>query len=569
VRRARSSVSAPDRARFAPRSALIVPLAAAAIAMVIGWRLFWFLTDDAFITFRYASNAMAGLGFTWNPPPFAPVEGYSSFLWLVVLTAVWCATGLPPPDTANGLSLACGFATLVLCAAALWRMLERAEGPWRGPIFAVALATLVTSRTFLTWLSSGLETSLWNALLVWWVIEAVRVPVRAGALPRLCGAAALLALARPDGLAYWAATLAIAAPRARPAAGRVMGAALLAAPLLHLAWRRRYYGEWLPNTYYAKVIAPWPAMGVRYLASFTIEHGLWVCAAAIGYAAVLAARRGAFADLPARWRTWAAPVLMLGALLGHTAYYVLIVGGDHFEYRVFSHWIPLSILALVAALGAARVSPPLQLAALAVYGLSAAPIPWVHWWQTHNLDTRRDTFQMRVPIAARFPWPFQPLVAVWDRLQADLISHSVGNRHQEHLIFYRYQIARNPTREQGSQMRWVNRHVLASGTIGVPGWVLPGVAVIDRFGLNDRVIAHAPLRAGQTPHQMAHDRRPPPGYLQCLRPDLRYEPATPEMVDRPLPADVAPASLPGLIEEISRDPLRDADILACEAHAWY
>ena len=36
-----------------------------AIALVlafVGWALFWFLTDDAFITFRYAANAMAGRG---------------------------------------------------------------------------------------------------------------------------------------------------------------------------------------------------------------------------------------------------------------------------------------------------------------------------------------------------------------------------------------------------------------------------------------------------------------------------------------------------------------------------
>jgi arabinofuranosyltransferase len=43
--------------------------------LVVGWKLFWFLTDDAFITFRYASNSILGHGYTWNPPPFRPVEG--------------------------------------------------------------------------------------------------------------------------------------------------------------------------------------------------------------------------------------------------------------------------------------------------------------------------------------------------------------------------------------------------------------------------------------------------------------------------------------------------------------
>ena len=40
------------------------------VLLIAGWRLFWFLTDDAYITFRYASNSLLGFGYTWNPPPF-------------------------------------------------------------------------------------------------------------------------------------------------------------------------------------------------------------------------------------------------------------------------------------------------------------------------------------------------------------------------------------------------------------------------------------------------------------------------------------------------------------------
>jgi arabinofuranosyltransferase len=63
--------------------------------------------------------------------------------------------------------------------------------------------------------------------------------------------------------------------------------------------------------------------------------------------------------------------------------------------------------------------------------------------------------------------------------------------------------------------------VLAYHTIGVPGWVLPNVAVIDWFGLNDVVIAHSkPTRSASEARQMAHDRGPPEGYIECFRPNV-------------------------------------------------
>jgi arabinofuranosyltransferase len=60
-------------------------LASAAVGLVVGRKTFYFLTDDAYIIFRYVSNSVEEYGLVWNPPPFRPVEGYTSFLWAVVL----------------------------------------------------------------------------------------------------------------------------------------------------------------------------------------------------------------------------------------------------------------------------------------------------------------------------------------------------------------------------------------------------------------------------------------------------------------------------------------------------
>src|SRR5262245_65510482 len=76
-------------------------------ATVAGARAMSFLCDDAFIAFRYVASAHDGVGLVWNAPPCAPVEGYTSFLWVCVLWATWALTGVAPPVSAYGLSLLC------------------------------------------------------------------------------------------------------------------------------------------------------------------------------------------------------------------------------------------------------------------------------------------------------------------------------------------------------------------------------------------------------------------------------------------------------------------------------
>jgi arabinofuranosyltransferase len=45
---------------------------------------FEFMLDDPFISFRYARNLLDGHGLVFNPGE--RVEGYSNFLWIILLT---------------------------------------------------------------------------------------------------------------------------------------------------------------------------------------------------------------------------------------------------------------------------------------------------------------------------------------------------------------------------------------------------------------------------------------------------------------------------------------------------
>jgi arabinofuranosyltransferase len=503
--------------------------AAAAVGLYLGWAAFWFLCDDAYIAFRYVSNSLRGWGYTWNPPPFRPVEGYTSFLWVVLLDGVWRGFDVEPPAAANWLALLFSYGSLALLASMALRLpLSPGLARHRTLVLGLVLLGTVTNRTFLAWTSSGLETALFGCLLLAWVHLAFFSAGGAGARTALALVAGLLALARPDGLLFAAATAAMlavhafAGPRLAP---RALAPALpLLLPVAHVLWRRATYGYWLPNTYYAKHIGAWPEAGVRYLAAFLLEYAYWIwlaLAAVAVWRGVRAGQRTLVARLRAGDPRTAAALVAGTALAFHVFYYTFLVGGDHFEFRVYQPWVPLLLVSCVWIAERAGVRPRGALAALVAMIALGWPLPWLHWWHTRELATRPQTFKLRFEVAPLVPPPLRWYAAAWDGLEGWLIDHFVGLRHQEHKVFGAYQKARFPTRKVGSRIPLAGHPVFQYHTVGVPGWVLPNVAILDWFGLNDAVIAHSsPARTRPDERQMAHDRIPPEGYAACFRPNV-------------------------------------------------
>ncbi len=515
----------------------------AVIIFFAGWHLFWFLTDDAFIAFRYISNRQMGLGYVWNGAPWLAVEGYTSFLWIVLLDAVWTVTGVEPPAAANVLSLLCSFGTVVLFALFAWNLAPAVRG--RHLLFALALLGLVSHRVFLTWTSSGLETALFNFLFLAWVLAAHRFAQGERRNQWLLSfLAALISLARPDGYLFVIATLLIFFWWWRQSRVPMSTALMRLSPLVivvaHILWRRWFYGEWLPNTYFAKSVGPLPDLGASFLAMFIIEHALWLWLLLVA-AAVIRARvwRGALRHVPR---------LVAGGAAGlHVLFYVVVAGGDHFEYRVLSHLIPLLLLGLLWSVS--RLWPRSSWSAivmLAVLGVSSV-LPWVQW--KANLDYDSWIPEIIVfPIADKLPRVLGPYGRLYDRLEAENARHGVALRHQHHKVFCRHQLSWVPPRRQGAKMfeGEQNPVVLTTGA-GVTGWSFPTAHVIDYYGLNDYVIARTPPLA-ENLRSMAHARRPPPSYVESFRPNLTVT--------------------PGRISSLKKrsEPLRDEDIIAIEAH---
>lgn len=336
-----------------------IALAIVLLALLAGglW-LYHYLPDDTFITLRYARNVIRGDGFTYNPGE--RVEGYTNFLWLLLLVAAG-KLGAPLLGAARALGLVFALATLVLA----WRAARAATPPEeRGePAGAVAIALplllLAAAPPFLVWSLSGTEMPLYAFLLLagFLLVERGDRPAAAFAVFGLLG------LARPEGTLLYAVAFATLLARARrrgPVLLAGLGiAAVFFAP--YAAWKTSYFGDLLPNTFYAKTGPPALMLrnGARYLAGFLASHGYLLV---LGLALLRRAGRPV--------REIATPAAFAAAAW----LAVLVLGGDWMP-----HWrlcLPtLPIAALVAARGVAATLRNGRRAAAAAALVALAMLP--------------------------------------------------------------------------------------------------------------------------------------------------------------------------------------------------
>lgn len=509
---------------------LTAVLFVSAIFLYFGWKLFWFLTDDAYISFRYISNSMLGHGYVWNPPPFMPVEGYSNFLWVFILDMIWKYFNILPPEASNALSLLFSYLTLITGSLMVFKL------DWKAPLqkhrilfIILVLAATLTNRTFLAWTSSGLETAMFNFFITFWIFTCIYIPPQNNRwLLLLTFTTSFISLTRPDGLLFVAATLFILAVlfltgKFEFKLKNIISIFPLLLVPIHILWRQNTYGEWLPNTYYAKVHGIWPESGLRYVLSFILEYGLWIWGIMLIGIVVKStfylSQKDVFKKLKnnvVNNEILFITVVSISTVLSHALYYIIVVGGDHFEYRVFSYFILLSWVSYIWMLNKLNLNIKTVFALIIILILMSYPIPWTHWKFSQNRITRNDTWHMKVSVSEHWPKPVQFYAKLFDDMQFWLIERSVCMRHQEHKIFFLSYKKLFPSRTEGSRISSKGNPILMAASIGIPAWVLPNVYILDYLGLNDYIIARTPPVKKAGIRQMAHDREPPEGYLDCF-----------------------------------------------------
>jgi hypothetical protein len=501
-------------------------LATLAILLAHAWSC-RFLCDDAFISFRYARNLSHGYGLVFNPG-FERVEGFSNLLWTLLLSAL-DRVGLVPERVAIPIGLA--------LTAALWLLVsEWMRRRWTERDQAIALVPLLflaLSRSVAVWATSGLETRLFELLVV---AGLMRITSETEALadgrqpgpPLAAWLFGLAALCRPDGVLIGGCALAAASALAPRRPGALRDALARAWPWLALVaalegFRLIYYGAWVPNTYYAKVGGrfQWQA-GLEYVSAFALEYAafLWVPLLALGVARL--ARTGGRVQVA----LFAAAAIPYGL-------YVIAIGGDHFEYRPLDLFFPLAALWLgegLRVLRDARGGFATTVAASALILTGVVLLPWrAHAEFPRVYSSGFPGYESSAgPEAERYldpsanPITRLPLLRSWAEAHRTLVrritARFAGVRQEEHAMFLAQM------REEGQAlMRRVESGLLprdlsiATDCVGAVPY-LSGARTLDRLGLTDAVVAHQAF----VDTRVAHGKEATPAYARQRGIDLWF-----------------------------------------------
>ncbi|MBA4313223.1 MAG: hypothetical protein C0417_11400 [Chlorobiaceae bacterium] len=221
-----------------------------------------FVNDDAFISFRYAENFVAGNGLVYNTGE--RVEGYTNFLW-TLLIAGGLKLQIDPVLFSSILGILFHLGTLILfILISIRTQLQETSFKYFIPLTALLLSLNRDSNVYAT---SGLETSMYTFFIVAGFFFLSLDKIRRNIL--IAGIFALLAmLTRPDGIIFLASVLIyfiiITENKWKNCLIFLLPSIFIFLP--YWIWRWNYFGFFFPNSFYAKSIGlTYYSQGLEYV----------------------------------------------------------------------------------------------------------------------------------------------------------------------------------------------------------------------------------------------------------------------------------------------------------------
>jgi arabinofuranosyltransferase len=215
---------------------------------------FGFTLDDAYITFRYSQHLANGYGPVWNIGQ-DPVEGYSSFLWMLLM-AMSIKLGLDPVYFSKLISM--GAAVIIICIIYFYgtpRINDQLI-----PIIAIAGVALSPAFALLT--VQGMETIFTALLVLGGVVLSIRLMEKYSNLTSIFLSLLLLLtfLARLDLIVFELVLAIVMMLLLYKQQGKrslfrfviILLVFLVIPGLAYMFWRFSYFGYLFPNTFYIK-----------------------------------------------------------------------------------------------------------------------------------------------------------------------------------------------------------------------------------------------------------------------------------------------------------------------------
>lgn len=436
--------------------------------------------EDINISLRVVENVLHGYGLRWNTDE--RVQVYTHPLWLLLLIPLSAffepifpaSAGLPMFKAMYWSYLTLSLLCLSAMLALLLHHFRRAPLVFAGFLLIPFLAT----RAFMDYTSSGLENPLAYALIAFLVHAFFQLPTRNNWCLRAFLYSCLI-LTRMDLALLFAPAFACALwPRRR----NLPFAPLLLGILPLLAWWLFclvYYGQILPNTYYAKLSNTFPrevyiSHGLIYLTDFTLASITGAIMLALGALMMLL-------------RPYHLAPLLSGAML-YVAY-IISVGGDYMSGRFFT--FPFTLTALALAYDARENPGKLPRACMAVLLLASLYArPWQPDTTMHHTGDE----------------------SIWNerylRLTTCFFCSIAAPQEKEP-----WSVTGMTHRARAAAMA-PNKYIVLEGSMGLIGLFSgPQVIILDGLRITDPFMARLPVVGA---FRIGHLQTfPPPGYVEA------------------------------------------------------
>ena len=428
-------------------------VAAVILAVAIFIKNWNFFHDDSYITLRYANNWISGYGIVWNEGEF--VQGYTNFLYLLLVSTLGYF-GLDLLFAARLVSFTSYIATAIL----LWYFASVFQSQCCRDFRHLSITIFITSAPVIIWTLGGLETVLFGFLnLAGSYIFLLSFEKSNSNIGFACSGVlfGLAFLTRPDGIVFIAVTSAFLswsylkclyqerdflADRSRDI--RVRDSRQLAINLIvflagclfimfpYVFWQISYYGDFVPNTFYAKSGVPFELKfnnGIRYLGRYLFNFPFFLV---LTFILLIYRYFQSVFDKRLNY--------LIILILAYLGFIVFVAGGDHMQsFRMLAPIVPLMSVCLT-------------------YLLSSLA---------------ENTIRRNVIISA--------IVIILSFVQ--ILSPMLNPQEEDSASFYGTIVGKYISSE------WNRNALIALNTAGSTPYHAPAHRFIDMLGLNDPVIA--------------------------------------------------------------------------------